>query len=199
MWGKKRLMTQKMASEAYKKVIVVNGSPRKGNTEWMLGKLDEVLNDSGVQTKTLFLRKLNIQLCTGCLTCEAGGVDRKGVCKLDDDMNFIYPELLEADGWIMGTPVYFEMVSGLLKSFMDRTCPIWTRLAGKKICGVAVAEGGIGKAIDNIKTYVGVCQMKYIGSVTTLAKTPKQASRNKNLAKRLERLAEKFVVALGEA
>jgi multimeric flavodoxin WrbA len=186
-----------MASEAYKKVIVVNGSPRKGNTEWMLGKLAEVLDGRGVQTNILPLRKLEIKSCTGCLTCEAGGVNRKGVCKLDDDMNSIYAELLKADGWIIGTPVYFEMISGLLKNFMDRTCPIWPGLAGKKMCGVAVAEEGIGKAIDNLKTYAGVCQMKYIGSVTTLAKTPKQASCDKNLAKRLERMADRFVVALG--
>jgi multimeric flavodoxin WrbA len=185
-----------MANEAYKKVIVVNGSPRKGNTEWMLAKLAAVLNDRGIQSKTLFLRKLNMKLCTGCLTCEAGGVNRKGVCKLEDDMNSLYPELLEADGWIMGTPVYFEMISGLLKNFMDRTCPIWPGLEGKKMCGVAVAEEGIGKAIDNLKTYAGVCRMKYIGSVTTLAKTPRQASRNMNLAKRLEHLANKYIVAL---
>jgi multimeric flavodoxin WrbA len=185
-----------VASEAYKKVIVVNGSPRKGNTEWMLAKLAEVLTDQGVQANVLSLRKLKINLCTGCLACEAGGENRKGVCKLDDDMNSIYPELLIADGWIMGTPVYFEMISGLLKNFMDRTCPIWPGLAGKKMCGVAVAEEGIGKAIDNLKTYAGVCQMKYVGSVTTLAKTPRQASRDKNLTKRLERLADRFVAAL---
>ena len=188
-----------MASEEYKKVIVVNGSPRKGNTEWMLGKLVEVLEDKGVQAKTIFLRKLNIQFCTGCLACEAGGVNRKGVCKLDDYMNSIYPELLKADGCIMGTPVYFEMISGLLKNFMDRTCPIWPGLVGKKMCGVAVAEEGIGKAIDNLKTYARVCQMQYVGSVTTLAKTPRQTSRDIKLAKKLEHLAGKFVIALNEA
>ena len=110
----------------------------------------------------------------------------------------IYPGLLEADGWVIGTPVYFEMVSGLLKNFMDRTCPIWTRLARKKICGIAVAEEGIGKAIDNIKTYSALCKMQYVGSVTALAKTPKEASQNKSIATKLARLAGKFAIALKE-
>jgi len=43
-------------------------------------------------------------------------------------MHEIYPKLVEADGLAFGTPVYFEMLSGLLKNFMDRTCPIWPRL-----------------------------------------------------------------------
>lgn len=181
------------------KVIAVCGSPRRGNTEWMLRKLIQELDNKGIQMEMLYLRNLNIKFCTGCLTCEAGGIKRKGVCKIKDDMERVYPLLLGADGWIMGTPVYFEMISGLLKNFMDRTCPIWPGLAGKKMCGVAVAEEGIGKAIDNLKTYARVCEMQYIGSVTTLAKTPRQASRDMKLAKRLERLAGKFVIALNEA
>jgi multimeric flavodoxin WrbA len=185
-----------MNSSRNKKVVVICGSPRKGNTEWMLETVAKELDKRGVHANMLYLRKLNIKTCTGCLSCEAGGYDRKGICKIKDDMGLIYPELVDADGWIMGTPVYFEMVSGLLKNFMDRTCPVWTRLEGKKMCGVAVAEEGIGKAIDNIKTYCKVCNMLFIGSVTTLAKNPKQASQDKALAKRLARLAGRFAAAL---
>ena len=63
------------------------------------------------------------------------------------------------------------MLSGLLKNFMDRTCPVWTSLEGKLLVGIAVAEEGIGKAVENLKTYGSVCGMRWGGYVTALAKT----------------------------
>jgi len=79
---------------------------------------------------------------------------------------------------------------------MDRTCPIWTKLEGKPVVGIAVAEEGIGKAIENLRTYSSICGMQWVGQVTALAKTPKQASKDKGLEKRLEKLASKLVDAL---
>ena len=99
-------------------------------------------------------------MCDGCLSCEIGGGDRKGICKMKDDMQGILPKLVEADVLLMGTPVYFEMLSGLLKNIIDRTCPIWTKMKGKIIAGVAVAEEDIGSAVENLKTYCKVCKMK---------------------------------------
>ena len=74
--------------------------------------------------------------------------------------------------------------------------PIWPKLEHKPVVGIAVAEEGIGKAIDNLKTYASVCDMRWVGSVTALAKTPTQASRDRALEKRLERLAGKLVAAM---
>ena len=174
------------------KVIAISGSPRKGNTEWMLRKLLEQLISTGVETELINLREFNVKGCDGCLSCEAGGKQRQGICKIKDDMRQLYPKLLEADGWILGTPVYFEMLSGLLKNFLDRTCPIWTRLEGKPIAGIAVAEEGIGKAIGNLKTYASLCGMRWVGQVTTLAKTPREAAKDKDIEKRLEKMSGKF-------
>jgi multimeric flavodoxin WrbA len=64
------------------------------------------------------------------------------------------------------------LLSGLLKNFIDRTCPIWPRLGGKKMAGIAVAEEGIGQAIQNLKTYASLLNMQWVGSVTALAKDP---------------------------
>jgi multimeric flavodoxin WrbA len=178
------------------KVIGVCGSPRKGNTEWMLRKLLEGVAKSGVETELILLRELAIKGCDGCLSCEIGGAGRKGRCMIQDDMQGIYPKLLKADAWALGTPVYFELLSGMLKNFMDRTCPIWPKLEGKPVVGLAVAEEGIGKAIENLKTYASLCGMPWVGQVTALAKTPKQASKDKELEKRLERLANKLVNVL---
>ena len=178
------------------KVIGICGSPRKGNTEWMLIKLLGEVARSGVETELILLREKAIKGCDGCLACEIGGKERKGTCRIKDDMQQIYPRLLAADGWALGTPVYFELLSGLLKNFMDRTCPIWTKLEGKPVVGIAVAEEGIGKAVDNLRTYASICGMRWIGQVTALAKTPRQASKDKGLEKRLDKLAVKLVNAL---
>lgn len=175
------------------KVVGVSGSPRKGNTEWMLRRFLEELAGSGIETELILLRETEIKGCDGCLSCEVGGTGRKGVCRIQDDMQQIYPKLLEADGLVLGTPVYFELLSGLLKNFMDRTCPIWPKLEGKPIVGIAVAEEGLGKAVENLKTYSSVCGMRWIGHVTALGKSPRQVSKDKDVEKRLKGLAMKLI------
>lgn len=160
----------------------------------MLGKLLETAARSGAEIELLLLRKMNVRTCRGCLACEEGGRERKGICKIKDDMTDVYPRLLSADAIVLATPGYFEMLSGLLKNFLDRTCPVWPRLEGKKIAGLAVAEEGVGQAIQNFKTYASLCKMRWVGSVTTLAKNPGDAARNKNLGQRLNRLAQKLVL-----
>ena len=179
------------------KILAICGSPRRGNTEWMLRRLLEEAAALHAETELVLLRQQDIKACNGCLKCEVGGKERKGVCTIKDDMEDLLPKLLQADVIVLGTPVYFEMLSGLLKTFMDRTCPIWPRLEGKSCAGIAVAEEGIGKAIDNLKTYSSLCRMRWLGQVTALAKTPRQASRDRAVERRLQRLARKLVAAPG--
>ncbi|MBN1376560.1 MAG: flavodoxin family protein [Dehalococcoidia bacterium] len=174
------------------RLLSVCGSPRKGNTEWMLTELNRLAEAEGIKSKIVLLRLLDVRPCTGCLTCEKGGADRKGVCMIKDSMTGLYAKMLEADVLVFGTPVFFEMLSGQLKTFMDRTCPIWPKLKGKGCAGIAVAEGGIGQAIENIRTYASPCGMKWLGSVTTLAKTPHQAAGNPYLSGDLATLVKKI-------
>jgi multimeric flavodoxin WrbA len=138
----------------------------------MLRKLLETAAQGGAEVELLLLRKMDVRMCHGCLSCEEGGRERKGICKIKDDMTDMYPKLLAADTIVLATPGYFEMLSGLLKNFLDRTCAIWPRLEGKKIAGLAVAEESVGQAIQNFKTYAALCKMHWMGSVTALAKTP---------------------------
>jgi multimeric flavodoxin WrbA len=178
------------------KVIGACGSPRKGNTEWMLRKLLDEIAKGGVETELILLREKQIKGCDGCLSCEVGGTQRKGACHIQDDMQVIYPKLMEADGFAFGTPVYFDMLSGLLKNFMDRTCPIWPSLQSKPVVGLAVAEAGIGHAVANLKAYSGICSMRWVGQVTALAKLPRQVAKDKDVELQLEGLARKLVRAL---
>lgn len=172
------------------KIVAVCGSPRKGNTEWMLTRLLEQLTLEGAQVELLLLRKMDIKICTGCLKCE----DRKGACSLKDDMQDTYPKLLEADAIVLGTPVYFDMLSGLMKNFIDRTCPLWTKMQGKPSVGLAVAEDGIGQAIRNLKAYAKICQFDWVGSVTSLAKEPGQVKQHRGIDRRLKHLAHQLIL-----
>ena len=175
------------------KVLAICGSPRKGNTEWMLDTLLNKMSGSGIETELVKLRRYSIRRCKGCLKCEEGGENRKGECRINDDMKELLPKLLQADTLVMGTPVYFEMLSGTLKNFIDRTCPVWPHLNGKRIAGIAVAEEGIGKAIENLETYASVCKMQWVGSVTALAKEKRQVEADETVVQQLEQLAEKLI------
>jgi multimeric flavodoxin WrbA len=174
------------------KVIGVCGSPRKGNTEWMLNTLMEEVKRGSDEAEVLLLRKMDIKMCRGCLACEKYGRERKGDCIIKDDMAAVYPKLIAADVIVLATPAYMEMLSGLLKNFLDRTCAVWPRLKGKRMAGLAVAEEGTGQTVRNLKGYAALCKMSWLGSVSVLAKNPCDAAKIPGLEKRLQRLARKI-------
>ena len=72
------------------KIIGISGSPRRGNTEWMLKTLIQEAAKNGAEVELLLLRKMDVRMCRGCLTCEEGGKDRTGICKIKDDMTEVY-------------------------------------------------------------------------------------------------------------
>jgi multimeric flavodoxin WrbA len=175
------------------KVIGVCGSPRKGNTEWMLRTLLTEMQRRGAETELLLLRKMDVKMCRGCLVCEKGGKERKGDCIIKDDMVTVYPKLIAADAIVLATPGYMEMLSGLLKNFLDRTCAVWPRLEGKRAAGLAVAEEGIGQTMLNLKGYASLCKMRWVGVVSVLAKNPGDAAKVPGLERRLARLARRIL------
>ena len=63
------------------KIIGISGSPRRGNTEWMLKTLIQEAAKNGAEVELLLLRKIDVRMCRGCLTCEEGGKERKGYVK----------------------------------------------------------------------------------------------------------------------
>jgi multimeric flavodoxin WrbA len=175
------------------KIIGICGSPRRGNTEWMLTALGAALEKSGAEVEILLLRKMNIKMCLGCLYCEKGGKLRKGNCVIKDDMASVYPKLLAADAIVLATPGYMGLLSGLLKNFLDRTCAVWPRFESKRIAGLAVAEETTGQVMQNLKYYAGLLKMQWVGSVFIFAKLPGDAAKKPGLEKRLKRLAVKIL------
>ena len=124
------------------KVLAVCGSPRKGNTEAMLRRILDGAREAGADVELVLLKDRKIEHCDGCLSC-----DKTGSCHVKDDMHQIYGKLMNADIIVIGTPNYFDNVSGLMKTFIDRTNPIYVTKAlnGKKVV-VVVAGGGSEKS-----------------------------------------------------
>lgn len=175
------------------KVMAICGSPRKGNTEWMLGKVLKSARAEGAETELVLLRDKDIRVCRGCMSCEVGSTGKPGVCVIKDDMEPILPRMLAADAFVFGTPVYFYLLSGCLKNFMDRTIPIWPLLRGKRAAGVAVAEDGLGRAVDNLRTYSDLLQLEWVGEVTAMGRDPGDVAHRAGVADMLASLGRRLV------
>jgi len=174
-------------------IVGVCGSPRRGNTEWMLSTLCRAFEQVGAKVDVLLLRKMDVRMCRGCLACEKGGKERKGECVIKDDMAAVYPKLLAADVIVLATPGYMGLLSGLMKNFLDRTCAVWPRLEGKRLAGLAVAEETTGQVILNLRYYAKLLKMRWAGSVFAFAKNPGDAAKVPGLERRLKRLAQKIL------
>ncbi|MDD5163293.1 MAG: flavodoxin family protein [Candidatus ainarchaeum sp.] len=174
------------------KVLAVCGSPRKGNIEAMLKRILDGAEEAGAQIELVLLRDKNILLCDGCLCCE-----KTRTCRLDDDMRLIYPKMFNADVIVLGSPNYFNNVSGLMKIFFDRFCPFWEEtLKGKKaVLVVAGIEGGKSlktteKALEN---FCKICGIKIVGRVRAKAHEQGEAINNKKLMRKCLELGKKIV------
>lgn len=116
------------------KIIMVSGSNRKGNTDYILNRLNKYVEDSEI----ILLKNKNIEYCRGCLACH--NVDR---CVINDKINNIIDKLVESELIIFGVPNYFDNVSGLFKNFMDRLHPLYKnkQLENKKVIYIFVGGG----------------------------------------------------------
>ncbi len=127
------------------KILFISGSPRKGNTEHILSKIYESIDSDSKEL--ILLRNKNIKFCKGCLTCYT-----RPNCTIKDDMADVLAKILKSDILVLGTPNYYENVSGLMKNFMDRCHPFYDSelIRDKKV--VLVYVGGGGK--DGIKKHL---------------------------------------------
>jgi multimeric flavodoxin WrbA len=101
-----------------KKVLVVLGSPRKkGNSAALANKMIVGAQSAGAEVETVFIQGMKISPCQSCYACQMK--DAKG-CAIDDDMQAVYPKLIECHNWILACPVYWFTMSAQMKIFMDR-------------------------------------------------------------------------------
>ena len=98
------------------KVLILNGSPHKnGCTARALDEMIKVFTEEGVETELIQVGNKAIRGCIACNSC-AG----TGRCVFDDLVNEVAPKFEEADGLVVGSPVYYGSPNGNILSFMDR-------------------------------------------------------------------------------
>ena len=96
--------------------VGVAGSPRaRGNSTSLLKAYLEGTASVGFETQIVDLNKIVFRGCQGCDRCVRGEE-----CSVKDDLNKIFPLLQKADIWAMASPIYYDGVSGPLKTFFDR-------------------------------------------------------------------------------
>ncbi len=98
-----------------KMILGICGSPRKQATEYVLKESLKMLEEKGFETEFFGLRGKTINPCRHCDYCI-----RKKECIVKDDMQDLYPLIIEAKGIIMATPIYNGGLSAQLKAVMDR-------------------------------------------------------------------------------
>lgn len=124
------------------KILAISCSYRKdGNTEILLRKALESVVELGAETELYSVSGKDIRPCEGCMACQ---VTHK--CKIADDMQELYKKMEEADGIIIGTPVFLWSVSGVCKVILDRTfCMRFPELSlANKVGGMVVVGSRTG-------------------------------------------------------
>ena len=109
----------------------------------------------GAKAELFSVSGKEIRPCDGCWAC-----NKSGTCPIDDDMQELYQKLREADGIIIGTPVYFFNVTAQAKAIIDRTLamqPLGKPLANK-VGGMIVVAGSTGTVdvVKNLYIFFGV-------------------------------------------
>ena len=98
------------------KVLVLNGSPHQdGCTATALNEVIKVLNEEGIETEIVQVGKEDIRGCIACNSCR-----KNGQCVFYDLVNETAGKFEEADGLLVGSPVYYGSPNGTLLAFADR-------------------------------------------------------------------------------
>ncbi len=124
------------------KVLLISGSPKEqGNTAQLIGECARVIEERGVEAEIVSLYERKIESCTACGKCT-----ELGYCSLDDGLNEIMKKLREAQGLIVGSPVYFGTARGDVMSALQRIGYVSRMtdrfLSGKVGGAIAVARRG---------------------------------------------------------
>lgn len=103
------------------KVLGINGSPRKTwNTATLLEKALEGAASRGAETELVHLYDLDYKGCTSCFSCKLKGGKSYGRCALQDGLTPVLDTIADVDALVLGSPIYFGIVTGEMRSFLER-------------------------------------------------------------------------------
>ena len=142
------------------KVLMLNGSPKEnGNTATALLEMKAVFEAEGLEVELVHVGNKIVRGCLGCGACY-----KLGKCTIDGDLvNELAPKLLECDGMVIGSPVYYAAPNGTLVSLLDRLFYSTTKAYDKSMkvgASVVIARrGGCSAAFDQLNKYFTISGM----------------------------------------
>ncbi len=139
------------------KVLLINGSPRaKGNTSLALKEMENIFAQEGIETELIHIGQEAIR---GCIAC--GSCSKAGKCVFDDAVNAVASKFEQADGIVIGSPVYYAGANATLMAFLQRlfysTRFDKTMKVGASIC--AARRGGLSTTYDEMNKFFGISGM----------------------------------------
>ena len=139
------------------KVLLLNGSPRAhGNTALALSQMEEILHAEGIETEIIHVGHLPIRSCIACGQCR-----KLGKCVFDDIVNDIAAKFEQADGLVVGSPVYYASANATLVALLTRlfysTPFAKTMKVGAAV--VAARRGGLSSTFDELNKFFTISGM----------------------------------------
>ncbi len=135
------------------KILGINGSPRgeRGATMRLIAAVLDGARMAGAETEVVHLADLDFRFRNACSICF-----QEGRCAEEDDFPSFYEKMKEADGLILGSPVYFDLVSGQMKMLIDRMADgiQCQSLTGKYGCSVSTSGDHAEQAVVTYLTHV---------------------------------------------
>lgn len=168
-----------------KKILILKGSPRsRGNSAALADSLAAGAQAAGASVESVYLHSLDIRPCDACELC----VENKVYCVIEDDMQSLYPKLIEASAIVLASPVYWFTYSAQLKLCVDRLYGLWNNrpeaFRGKQV-GILLSYGDTNLetsgAINAIHTYESMFRFlksEIVGVVHGSLSDPGDAERN---------------------
>ncbi|MFA5180161.1 MAG: flavodoxin family protein [Syntrophales bacterium] len=184
-----------------KKVMVLLGSPRrKGNSAILADQIAKGIKSAKAKVEIVYLHGKNIAPCKACFACQKK--NSKG-CSIQDDMQELYPNLIEAGAWVIASPVYWFAMSAQTKIFMDRcfALPAYRSdpFKGKRIA-IAMTYGGEDPfdsgCVNALRTFQDAfryIEAKFVGMVYGSAMDAGQIKLNEKVMQEAFDLGKKLV------
>lgn len=144
------------------KVLLLNGSPHQhGCTATALEEMIPVFETEGIETELIQVGKESIR---GCIAC--GYCSKNGKCVFDDLVNQVAPKFEEADGLVVGSPVYYGSPNGTILSFLDRLFYSASFSKHMKVGAAVVScrRGGNTASFDVLNKYFTISGMPVASS-----------------------------------
>lgn len=152
------------------KILIINGSHRKGNTDIAIEKVSLLLKKKFVEVRVLTLRDIEIKLPDGCETCGESGCCPNIKDQFSED---IEPTIRDYDIYVIATPAWSDNVTPLTKIFWDRIVSWCSEekliLKGKKLAVITHGMAGKDSWKHIISWVESVCvweQCFFAGSLT---------------------------------